>query len=138
MPHSGGGCAAAGAGAPQHGLHPRHQLARAEWLGQIVVRAQFQPAYDVILLAAHGQQDNRRVGQPADTAADRKTIQPRHVDVQHDQVGRFLDEALHRGLAIVGHDDLEALPAQRKGQHIGQHAVVVYDQCFHDFISTLA
>ena len=46
-------------GAAQHRLDPAGKLTRSERLGDVVVRAQFQPVDLVVLLAFGGQHDHR-------------------------------------------------------------------------------
>src|SRR5688572_18273398 len=47
-------------GAPYHRTYARHELSRIEWLGQIVVGAHLKPDDAVDVVAASGQEDNRR------------------------------------------------------------------------------
>ena len=43
-------------------MDARHQLARGEGLGDIIVGAGLQAAHAILLLAARGQHDDRHIG----------------------------------------------------------------------------
>ena len=58
-----------GPGAAQHRLHPQHQLAGAERLGDVVVGADLQAQDPVVLVAARGQHDHRAASAAARAGA---------------------------------------------------------------------
>ncbi len=93
----------AGRLAPQHAANPRHQHARAEGLGNIVVGPQIQPTHNVRFFALGGEHDDRDVlgawigfEQPAQF----QTVDARQQQVEHDQIGLrglcFLQSAFAR------------------------------------------
>ena len=43
--------------APQHGLYTRHQFARTEWFGDVIVRTQFKAENAVRFAALRGQEN---------------------------------------------------------------------------------
>src|SRR5258708_1256805 len=54
---------------PQHGAHPRQQLSEAEWLGDIVIGAEFQPNHAIDLVASMtGGEDHRNIRARPDLA----------------------------------------------------------------------
>ena len=81
--------------APQHGVDARHELGRRERLDDVVVGAQAQPDDAVGLLAARGQQDDRRAVAVvlAHAAHHLEPIDAGQHEVEHDEVGRALDTA---------------------------------------------
>src|SRR5512138_3704163 len=60
--------------AAQHGFDARHQLAHAERLGDVVVRADLEPDHTVNLFAAGGDHDDRHAAGLAQLAADVQSI----------------------------------------------------------------
>src|SRR5271157_121916 len=79
--------------APQHRSHPRHQLARAERFGNVVVRAQFQSDDSVRLAHLGRQKDDRNHverGSLANAPAKLEAIASGNHDVQQKQRRRLL------------------------------------------------
>ena len=105
-------------GPTEHCLRPRHELAGAEWLGDVIVGAQLQTAHDVILFTPHGQQQNRRVILLADALADREAVDFRQIDVQDNQVGLLICPALQSLFAIAGLNDLKTGAPQSECEYI--------------------
>jgi hypothetical protein len=112
-------------------MSPGDQLAGAKWFGDIVICPQFEAMHNIVLLAAHSEQDDRGVCLLPDALANSKAIEPGHVDVQDDQVGLFIGPALQSRLTIVGQGYPETLTPKGKGQNIGQHTIIVNNECFH-------
>ena len=75
------------AAALQDRADPGHHLARAERLHDIIVAAQLEPEHPVDLVVARGEEQDRQVAVGAQPAADVEPVHPRHVDVEHDEVG---------------------------------------------------
>ena len=68
----------------KHGLHAGNEFARAERLGDVIVRAKIEPGNLVGLGSFGGQKDDRGHGDAAvvaDLAADFKAVGSRHHDV---------------------------------------------------------
>lgn len=73
-------------------LDSRQQDARAERLCDVVVRAEFKPAYDVRLLASCGKHDNRHLRVGFLRAVDFAEVQPVHArqhEVEQNEVEAF-------------------------------------------------
>lgn len=73
-------------------LDSRQQDARAERLCDVVVRAEFKPAYDVRLLASCGEHDNRHLRVGFLRAVDFAEVQPVHArqhEVEQNEVEAF-------------------------------------------------
>jgi hypothetical protein len=84
--------------------HPRHQLARRERLGHVIVGAQFQAEHAVHFIVAGGQEDHRQLRRrPGCTQppADLETAQVGQAHVQHHHVD------------IAGLQPLQGLAAQQ-------------------------
>ena len=104
------------------GRHPRQDDGRADRLGDVVHRAQFQALLLVLDLGHGGQEDDRdvtrlRVG--LELLADLVAVHAGHHDVEQDQVGRGVGpDDLQRLLAVVGDLDpvvvLEQVAHQRR------------------------
>src|ERR1035438_2005754 len=115
--------------APQKGFHPGEQLPDAEGLGDVIVRAQFQAADNVILLPLGGEHDDGHVqlagpGSPADLIA----IDLRQHQVQQQQVRRFLQQGIQSLLAVPGGADHIALSFKVVLQPAQQCRIVFNDQ----------
>src|SRR5271157_3677358 len=73
-------------GAAQHRFDAAHQFTGAEWLGDVIVRSQFQAAHTIIFLAFGGQHDHWNIGHFADGFQNFKAIQVRHHHIQQDKI----------------------------------------------------
>ena len=102
-----GGVGEVAVGAPQERPDPAHQLAQGEGLGDVVVRAQLEADDLVELVAAGGQEQDRRLGADrAQAAEDLEAVDAREADVEHDQVGR------------LGRGELQPLLARARDGHL--------------------
>jgi hypothetical protein len=115
--------------AAQHGMDARHQLARVEGLGQIVVGADFQPDDAIHFVALGGQHDDGdRVGRTAQAAADGEAVFARQHQVEHDQVVQLaLQRAIH-ALGIRHGLDREPLVGEVALEQLAQAQVVIDDK----------
>ncbi len=124
---SAGASVAAGA-APQHGADPRDHLGGAEGLDHVVVGAELEADDLVHLGAARGQHHDRHVGAAAQLAADVAAVAVGQGQVEHHQV-RFLAGGELQGAGRGrGHQRLEARPAQRLGEGLGDRLLVLDDE----------
>jgi len=82
---------------PKDRPDPRHELARVEGLGEVVVGADLEPDDLVHVLVARGQHEDGHVGVLADPLADLDAVDVREHQVEHDQ-RRLLRR--HRGQRI--------------------------------------
>ena len=83
---------AAGAGGidtAQHRAHARHQLARAEWLGHVVVRAELETGEPIGFVDPRRQHDDRDVAFAAQCSGHLEAVHARQTEVEHDQVRPF-------------------------------------------------
>ena len=94
-------------GASQQGLDPAHELAQRERLGDVVVGAELE-AHDLVeLVAAGGQEQDRRLGPDgAQPAEHLEAVDPGQADVEEDEVGRLVGGELEPFLAGAGERDL--------------------------------
>jgi len=72
--------------ASQHRLHPRHQLAGLEGLGQVVVSAHFQAHHAIGQLSTRRQHDDRHLATLPDPATDLETVHLRQHDVENRRI----------------------------------------------------
>src|SRR6185312_10980167 len=88
-------------------------------------------AHQVLLLAAHGEHHDRHVGAGADRLAHLEARQPRHVDVEHDEVRALGRKTLQRPRPVRGLDRRVAGLGQRERDQFAQVRVVIRDQHLH-------
>ena len=72
--------------AAQDGADAGNHLARAERLGNVIVAAEFEADDAVDLVGTGGQEQDRDVGLPAQTAADVETADIGQADIEDDQI----------------------------------------------------
>ncbi len=117
---------AADAGQLQHGADAGEELARAERLRQVVVRARLE-ALDAGLFTGPGRDEDdrepaqRRVG--ADGAQQRQAVQPRHHHVGEQQIGRLAANRLERRQAVA--DGLDTVGRREQAGDVVAHVRVV-------------
>src|SRR2546427_4212590 len=91
-----------GLAAPQHGAHPRRQLAEAEGLGDVIVGAELEPAHAIVFGCARGEHDDRNVlgvGSPAQDPADFHAAEDRKVQIEDHEVWRTIGHRFERRIA---------------------------------------
>src|SRR4029077_9862473 len=98
-------------GAAKQRLYARDQLARAEWLGDVIVGAHLQADDAVGFITARRKHENRQAIQriiPPNLPANVQTGEFRQHEVEQQEIRwRFL-EGIQTGAAIVGGADLKA------------------------------
>jgi hypothetical protein len=87
---------------PQDAADPRHQLARLERFGQIVVGTDLETDDPVGGLVVSAQDDDPDVGQDSQLAGERKPVDPRQADVEDGKAHVFCGDEFRAALA-VGH-----------------------------------
>ena len=114
--------------AAEERAHPRQQLARAERLGEVVVRPHFQADDAVGLLAHGGQHQDRDVRAFADLAAELEAVLAGEHDVEDDEVD-VVPRERHVHLAPVA-DALDGIAVllEEMRDEIADLAIVVDDQ----------
>ena len=127
-------------GPPQHRPHPRHQLAGAERLGDVVVGADLQSAHAVRLLAARRQHDDRlaaRGGLAPDLPAHFEPGDERQHPVEDDQVRLAFLDRRQPFLAVDGDRHAVALFFEVVAQQLDQCRLVFDNQNMrtHSFTS---
>ena len=120
-----------GAHAAQHGVDAGDQLARAEWLGDIIIRADLEPTDTIVFLAACGEHDDRNIGGGLDLAQlaahlDAGQIFDHPVE-QHD-VGRLFARQQQGFLAIRRVPHLKLLPLEMPADQFSQRFVILDQQ----------
>jgi hypothetical protein len=115
--------------APQHGLHARHQLPRAEGLGNVVVRAQFQAEHAVGFTAARREEDHRDRSQRlrlADLATEFQAIFAGNHDVENEQGGTAALRVREHGLAGGIELHAKSRPVQVVPHQAGNIGIVLH------------
>src|SRR5690606_26785568 len=108
--------------------YPRHQLARRERLGHIVVGAQLQPQYAVELVVARGQEDHRHLAEGAQLPAHFKAADIRQPHIQHHHLHAAVAQLLHRLAPQRAMACRITLAAQGVQQGIGNGGLVFDDE----------
>ena len=125
--------------AAQHGAHPGEQLARAERLGNVIVRAKLEPHHAIRLLVAPREEHDRHVRPFAKRARELHPILARQLEVEQHQVDRLALEHLEH-LAPGRADRYAQIVLAQVFDHQLAHADVVIDHenvrtrgAVHDF-----
>jgi hypothetical protein len=112
--------------AAQHGVDARHELARVEGLGQVVVGAHLQADDAVHLVALGGEHDDGgRAARGAQAPADREPVLARQHQVEHQQVVALARELPVHRLRVGHRAHLELLLAEVAREQVAQALVVV-------------
>ena len=115
---------------PQLGVDPGPEHGQREGLGDIIVRAGFQPRDDVHFHIVGGEQNHRHVPAPAKL---RKQLQPaavREIDIQNQQIERLPVQRAARLLQRGAEGDLHLLPLQRQLNPAAQGGVILQQEDF--------
>ncbi len=119
------------AGATQHGFQARHQFARREGLGDVVVGAGFQPL-DLVVLVALGREhdDGDGVGQlvALEAAGQFQAGGAGQHPVEQDEIGLAIDDQGVGVLAVVRLQAFIARHFQGHGDHLANGRLIVDDQ----------
>ena len=114
--------------ASQHGLDAQDQLARAERLGHVVVRAEFQAGDAVTLVRSSGEHDDRDVGGGAQLARDFLAGHVGQAEVQHDEVRPRVGGHRDRLGAGTRREDTQALALEVAADELPDLGFVLDDQ----------
>ena len=114
--------------AAQHSANSRQQLAKVEWLDQVVVRSDFQPLDPILHVVFGGQDDHADVLIAPEGGSDRQAIELGHHDVYHDYVRFELAYQSQRRLSVASRLHLEALVLEAQADEIDDAPLVVDDQ----------
>ena len=110
------------------GADPRHELAQAERLHDVVVRAELEPDDAVDLLALRRDHDDRHVRARAQLAADREAVDVRQPEVEQHEVD---GGGVERRLAGRDARHLEALAREPLDERLGDRVFVLDDEQVH-------
>ena len=114
--------------APEDRAHPRHQLARAERLGQVVVGAELEADQLVALLDARGEHDDRHAGVLAQRPRHVEAVHLRQAQVEHDEIRLARSRLRQRVRPGAGHRHAEAGLLQVVAADCRDARLVVHDQ----------
>jgi hypothetical protein len=118
------------AGAQQE-AHPMHQDVEVERLGDEVRGAGVEGVLDGLAVVVRGHHQHRQGAAPgpgAQPAAEGQAAHAGHLEIEQDQVGPAVREAVLGGLAAVVLQHLVAGAAHRAADQQARHRVVVDDQ----------
>ena len=114
---------------PQHGLDARHELARVERLGQVIVGAHLETDDAVDVLALRGQHDDgHRFARRAQAAAYREPVLAGQHEVEDHEARRIALQLAVEVARIGQRGHLEPLLAQVTREKIAQPDIVVDDE----------
>jgi hypothetical protein len=132
-PHSSLVCSAGGAaGRPSEGADARAQLGEGEGLGEVVIRAGFQPLHALLHLAQRRQHQHRRAdARGAQRAQDGEPVRPWQHAVRHDHVEGFVEREEEAVPPIARDVHHHALFAEALGDVVGRRAIVLDHQDAH-------
>ena len=115
--------------APQNRFDARNEFARVEWLGQVIVRAEFETEDLVDIFVAGGEHENRGgVIRGAQSAADFETVELRQHHIQHDQGGMFAVRQIERGFAVLRSEDAKTFAFEVHARELDDGGFVVYEE----------
>ncbi len=100
--------AGADAAAPQHRTYACGELAKAEWLGDVVVGPDVEAGHAIALAGARRQHDDRHARRAcacAQDAADLESAQHREIEIEDDQIRRAIVDRLQ--CFVAGPDDID-------------------------------
>src|SRR6478672_3229229 len=113
-------------GPSQERLDPRDELLPPERLHHVVVRAGLQTANPLELVAARREHHDRHLAEVPDALERLPTVQIRHRDVEHDEVGRRSMEGAEACATILGLLHSEPGSVEQLGDEAPDVRVVVY------------
>ena len=116
------------AGAAQNGANARHQFARIERLGEIIVGADLQSQDAIDGLAAGGEQQNRHGGLVTQRLEQLESGAAGQHHIENDQLVVIGEGGGQSGVMVVGGIDVKALGLEKSLQQIDERVVVVDDE----------
>ena len=122
-----------GAGAAQNGLDAGDDLARAERLDDVIVRAHFEPQNAVDFLAAGGQHDDGELAVLANGLTDLHAGHAGHHLIQQHQIVMLLLNHVQRLPAVVGGVVQKILVIQIEGERLMNDGIIVANQNTYRF-----
>src|SRR6266849_6537039 len=124
-----GGTAARADRTAEDRLHPRDELLRPEWLGDVVVGPELKPAQDVALVLAGREQEHRDVlVDVANALQHHEASKFGQVDIEDHEVGLFAPDGFDRSLSVVSARHVISLTTKRVLEKLHEVAIVVDNQ----------
>ena len=117
-----------GALSPQERLNPRHELARGERLGEVVVAANLEAHDPVDLLGPCREEDDKRIGEGPDAEEDLEPVEPGQHDVEDHDVGQEGADLLDRVRPVGGLGNRHPLSLQEPPNDRTDRRLVVDDE----------
>src|SRR4029077_2909766 len=114
--------------ATQHRADARHELARAEGFGEIVVGTHLEAHHAVDFLAPGGEHDDRYATHRADAAQHLEARELRQHHIQHHELDGGPAALLHALLPRAGSERREPLGGEILRQHRAQLPIVIDDE----------
>ena len=111
--------------ATQHRTDACKELARREWLGDVIVRTDFETDNLVDLTILCRQHDDRHGRLSADLATHFRSRKPGQHEVEQHEVGTVLFELIKRVVAVARDFDLVALASQHERQSIRERLLIL-------------
>jgi hypothetical protein len=110
-------------------MHPQHEFARRERLGDVVIGAQLESGDPVGLLTERRQHDDRcAVGLESQTPADLQPVEAGQHDVEDHEVGAAARVLVERGDPVGGQRYPVSGAFQIAPHHVADRRIVVDDQ----------
>src|SRR5919108_121078 len=103
---------------------PRHELARRERLGQVVVGAELEADDAIRFLVTRGQDQNRDVTAAAQLSTEGEAVDVGKAEVEHDEARLLPPDRLEAAFAGALTDDLEAGLLQVRADECADRFVV--------------
>ena len=116
--------------AAQVGLDARHQLARAEGLGDVIVAADFETQHAVHFFGARREKHHRSARQHgglADLAAQLEAVDVGQHDVEHDEIRLAFLQGLQGSLGSAENLGLITVAGKVVVQQRGEFGLVLHD-----------
>src|SRR6059036_226077 len=120
--------------AAKHCFDTRRQFARAEWLGDVIVGADFQTQDAVDLCGSRSEQDNGRRLRATDISQEIEAVNVRQADIEDDQVYLALVENRPCRQAGGHADGVESFALQNELDVVRDSGLILNDEnsVFHD------
>ena len=117
-------------------FHPQEQFARAEWLGHIIVRAQFQAEHAVDLRRFCSEHDDANAGGgrvATQNFANFNTVHFRQHQIENNQIGRVSPGLFQRFRAVRRRHDFVTRALEIELNQFNSVGFVIYHQnlCHH-------
>ena len=114
---------------PDRGLHTRHQLARAERLGHIVIRSEFQKQYFIDDFGYRAEHDYRRIVRYRfHTLAKLAAGYLGQNQIQDDGQRPLCAKQGESSLTVSRRDDVVLLTSKQALEHLLHSRVIFYNQ----------